>query len=614
MQKEMKKNKFIDKLPLILTLIGILLYTTVSIYFALYQVPVMDEGAYLIKGYQFATGSFRPFEPYGFWTNKMVLGFYIWGWVQVIFSPGLLAPRLFAVALGVLTLVGTWLVIKRMGNQWLAAISVWAFALNPFLIGIYSWAASQILVICILTWVLVLVLGRNRSNWEIILASILSVVLVFTRENMVFLLPLLIIYVFWEHGKKKGLYSVAVILFLFILGHLIFWPEILYLWGRWIPDFGPSVAEGIDFPAVEDVADSSSLFQRLLSIGTALRVFLIPLVGFLLTLIFWPNKKDWESGSHQKAAIFLSVTYFILLIAHMYASVGMDYCVFCTTQYTAFFGSMGLIIFAASYTSLNRSQGKIRRLIGVILLILILSVVGYSLFELVGYRINNILLPRVRDWKFLPGNAMLWQILANKFGLSLETSRRLLPTILGFMIGALFTLLLFVFSNKFALRNKKHFLDFFIPFLFIPLIIFLPLVNQLPENSLCSSNVPRIYQSMANRILTRLDPGEKIFIDGSLANIPLIYIPSEYFFPPQVNGDFSFKEEENTDELLQGGYWNQALRDQWLEEAEFFIIDYGEMGAWEDAQIESRRIFSTRRAYPDACPADAEIFIFVRRD
>ncbi len=614
MHKKMKKQQLIEKLPLILALVGIVIYAAQSTYYALYQIPVMDEGAYLIKGYQFALGNYKPFQPYGFWTNKMVLGFYIWGWIQVIFSPGLLAPRLFAVVFGVATVVGTWLTIKRVGNKWFGMISVWTFALNPYLVGNYSWAVSQILVITMLTWILFLILDRNLPTWRIIAASILSVVLVFTRENMVFFLPLFLLYVFWQHGKKKGFYALGVVLALFIIGHLLFWPGILYLWERWIPDFGSITTES-DGPSFGADIGGNSLYQRVLSLTTALRVFLVPLLGSLLVLIFFPIKKAWKSDFHRKSTVFLLVTFAIFLAAHTYASAGLDYCVFCTAQYFAFFGSIGLILFAASYESLKKSDSPLRKILSAVLLIIIFSLVGFSLFELIGNPLNNISFPRIADGKILPGSARLWQILANKFGLSFETSRRLLPTLLGLLIGIVGMLLILIFSKRLALRHNKTFFNYFIILLFIPILLFLPLINQLPKGSLCSASVPRIYQSMANRILSRIDPGEKVFTFSNISNVPLIYLPIEHIYPPQVNGDFGLRTSDNTDELLEAGYWSLEAKERWINEAEFFIVGVGELGPWEDEEIESRRIFSMGSSlFSGACPADENIYIFMRED
>jgi hypothetical protein len=176
-------------------------------------------------------------------------------------------------------------------------------------------------------------------------------------------------------------------------------------------------------------------------------------------------------------------------------------------------------------------------------------------------------------------------------------------------------LLLLIFSKKLALQNKKPFLHYFVILLFIPILIFLPFINQLPEGSLCSANVPQIYQNMAERILSRIEPGDKVYTFSNIANIPLIYLPIEYIYLPQVNGDFGLRSSANTDELLKAGLWNQEAKEEWIDEAEIFIVGVGELGPWDDEQIESRRIYSMGRSpYSRACPSDANIYIFMRDD
>jgi 4-amino-4-deoxy-L-arabinose transferase-like glycosyltransferase len=57
--------------------------------------------------------------------NKMYLSFFLWGWIQVLFGAGLQAPRLFAALFSVLSVVGIWIVARRLSNRWLAALAVW---------------------------------------------------------------------------------------------------------------------------------------------------------------------------------------------------------------------------------------------------------------------------------------------------------------------------------------------------------------------------------------------------------------------------------------------------------------------------------------------------------
>jgi len=127
--------------------------------YAFAQRAVLDEGAYLYQGYLFATGVYHPFQDYGPYMYNGPISYLILGYIQTWFGAGLRTGRYFALFLGLLMLLGVWVAAKRLGGKWGAAVAVWAIALNPAAIKIYSLAETQVLIACMLAWVLVLVLG-----------------------------------------------------------------------------------------------------------------------------------------------------------------------------------------------------------------------------------------------------------------------------------------------------------------------------------------------------------------------------------------------------------------------------------------------------------------------
>jgi len=114
-------------------LLGLAIYFVQSIVFAHTTVSNLDEGAYLLKGFLFATGQYHPFDP-GISTNKAPFSFLIPGYVQLVFGPGLRTGRYLAVFFGVLAVIGTWVAARRIGGKWLAAGSVWVLALSTAII------------------------------------------------------------------------------------------------------------------------------------------------------------------------------------------------------------------------------------------------------------------------------------------------------------------------------------------------------------------------------------------------------------------------------------------------------------------------------------------------
>ena len=57
--------------------------------------------------------------------------------------------------------------------------------------------------------------------------SAAAALIVMTRENMLPVIPLFAILVFWQHGKKKGIQSITVMGVVFLGIHAIYYPEIL---------------------------------------------------------------------------------------------------------------------------------------------------------------------------------------------------------------------------------------------------------------------------------------------------------------------------------------------------------------------------------------------------
>jgi hypothetical protein len=151
-----------------LALAGGVLFLVQSWIYAHTQASLLDEGAYLLKGYLFASGQYWPYQDYGPWTNHMPLAFLIPGYVQELFGPGLRTGRYLAIVLSLLILIGIWIVVQRLGGKWWAALAVWALALNPAVIKLYSLANSQSLLACMFVWTMVLVLGEARPTWQLL--------------------------------------------------------------------------------------------------------------------------------------------------------------------------------------------------------------------------------------------------------------------------------------------------------------------------------------------------------------------------------------------------------------------------------------------------------------
>jgi hypothetical protein len=601
-------------LPELLAMLGGILYLIEAIIYAHIRLPNLDEGSYLYKGYLLATGVYQPFQPYGFWINKMYLSFFIWGWVQAVFAPGLLAPRSIAVLLSVLALLGLWILSRRIGNRWLATIAVWVLVLNPTIISIYSTARAEVLITFMLTWVLVLCLGADRPVWQVVVSAILAGIMILTRENMVFILPLFVLYVFWQHGRKKGFLALLSVTLVLVVGHIIYWPGIMYLWERWLP---ASIIHLLGLGHNGDLGTSAlteplSLESRLHSLSQAIRVQYIPFIGSLLVLFLWPKRKSWPTTAHFRAAVFLASLFFILFISHAWASIGDNYCVYCLNDYMTFWGNVGILLIIVSIGALNKTPSVLRKAAIFATLLLTTTAIGYALFEQISGGLMKIPVPRLRSGNLLPGWATLWQVLSNKYHLVYADARGYIPAIAGLLVGFLLLIISSIVFRHHPYRKTMYFASF-IAYGFLSLgLVLLPLLSWTYDENLCRNDVITSYEKLGAQLASIAPPGTKIYLDASISDVVLLYTRGEDLLLPQLNDNFSFVIGGDSDLVSRNNHWNDQLGLQWRDAAEVFVIEEDRMSGWRDYLTPDK---FEQIPFPESfsCNIDANILLFKRK-
>lgn len=438
------------------------------------QRSLLDEGAYLVSGYLFASRRYWPFQDFGPWTNQMPLSFLFPGIVQVIFGPGLRTGRYFALVLGCLLIIGLWIVARRLGGKWIAAGVLLAVAANPAIIKIYSLAISQVLIACLLIWVLVLVIGGDRPTWQIFLGSTLAGLLPLTRLNMLPVLPLIFLYVYRQCGRRTGLLATLLGSGVFAIGHIFFWPGILRMWAEWIPTamapfLGPWRApQGIPLWNPEIKWQS-----RALSFLLGIRFHFIAFTSLFTSLLLWPEKRSWKSESQFHTSSILAVMFLILLLAHAWASLGINpqtydalgrnYCAFCYPVYTAFYANLGLLLLAASMSGWEREVISWRNYLVVFVILILAVAVGFSAYDPLGdiwlkWRVPRIL-TFLRTGKILPGIVPL-KLYIQRWGIDYALARRLFPAVAGLIAGVLILgiagLIILVRMKRKSLSNSSY--------------------------------------------------------------------------------------------------------------------------------------------------------------
>jgi len=618
-----------------LAILGGLVYTIQSWVYAHTQSSILDEGAYLLKGYLFATGKYTPFQDYGPWSNHMPFSFLIPGYVQVLFSPGIRTGRYLAVLLGVLTLLGVWFLARRVGSRWWGTAAVWLIALNIPLIKTYSVMASQGLVACMFVWVLVLTLGNQRPTWQLLLGTALAGLMMLTRLNMTPVLPILILYLSWEYGRRVGYWSLIVGILVVGLGHALYWPGILKLWVAWLPLEWIPYFETWAKPAgsLPSWNPDIGFSDRLMSFFQAVRIQFFAIVGVLFAWIHWPGGKNWRSNWRFRAAVYLSVTFGVLFGFHLWAALGKNYCVFCFPTYLSFFSFLGILLVILVYTFREQFTERVGKWLSYPLVLILSMGVGYSalriwashrFIERVSGGILRLDVPRLRGFRIQPGKVELWSILSNKFGwaevdifdTATETLRAGVPIILGLVIGIILLRFGPVWWGRFVGPEKRKTYSpvaaAFSVFLVLGTLLSLGL-GFSPGDRDCGWDVSASYEAGGAHLAEQVPAGSQVYWWGGLSTVPLLYLPDIGIYPPQINGGYSFRLGGESDELRRYGWWSEQLANQWANEADVILIEARLYGGFATMFAESAAFDEVSPTAPLVpCRANSAIHIFIR--
>ncbi len=587
-----------------LALLGGIIFSIQLWTYAHTQSSVLDEGLYLYKGYQYAIGSYVPFQDYGFWTNHMPLSFLIPGYIQKWFGPGLREGRYFAIIISILMLAGVWVVARRLGGKWWATTSVWILVINPVVAKMYSVGVSQGIVACMLVWTLVLTLGEDRPRWQIWLGSALAGVILLTRVNLTPLLPLLLIYILWQHGWQVGVQAFVAGVIPLLIFHGLYWPNILKLWAYWLPEtLMPPLAPWRPPPdTLPSWSSPNELNDQILSFIIGIRHHFLVMVGVFTSWILWPKKEKWGSQNRFRMAIFLSILYAVLLLLHMWVTLAGTQCVYCLNGYIAFFMPVGIFIIIL-VIPLSKDSLTTRRSLIIFGLVLIISIgLGYGISGDVGRElfsrkfIKDLLFTKVY-WVRSLGEQLvklkLWILIANKLRLPINSEgytkifilmQRVLPTLAGLTIGLL--ILVISLLTQLVLTLRKSLPEYKVGY--TTLVIFLGmgvllsptdvLGNGVYEHD-CKGNILNLYED-AGQHLAGIIPSGSIIYWQAYSPVSLLYLPDIEIFPSQLNIGYSFRLGGKAAEFEKYGFWNQELADQWIMKADYVLVEDRFQSEW----------------------------------
>jgi hypothetical protein len=627
LERQIKSWSLKTAIALLLALIGAAVYLAVSIHFANTQRSTIDEGLYLYKGYLFAKGVYHPFQEYGLRTEYSPLSYLIPGYIQLWFGPSLLTGRVFAVVVGILALMGLWAAAWKLAGSWWAALAVWAVALNPAIIRFYSFGLSQGLVTCLLVWMIFLVVGENRSAWRTSLGAALAGLILLTRQNMAPVLPILLIYIFWQFGRKQGLIASLTGIGIAIVGNAIFWPGILLAWAPWLP---ASLTPFLDMWRTPEgvtpaLAFSPGVVTRLYTLLEGMRFHFVSLAGSIIGLVLWPARKAWKSEQQFRSGVFLAVLFFLLLGLHIWAGLGLSGInygnAYTVNPYLAFFTYVGLLLTIAVFSNFQVHLSVPRQIALSAVILLISASVGYGSFLNTGDFLLHMRVPRI--WSFLTSGKILpgvpiWDTLANRYGIAYNTSLRVIPLLAGLLCGGL--VLLIAFAIRMILKNKMR--TQFYSFGGIAAVLFLSAGMILsPTVALgggfdqweCHMNVIQAYEQTGQLLARDLSTSDRVYWDGGNAVAVLLSAPNLNIFPPQIDDQWNYFHGGDSNALARLGLWNDELANRWRDEANVFIIQQVDFSNWQSYLGNSSFVELKLPRTPLDCEPDTFLRIFIRK-
>ena len=600
-------------------------YLIQSWFYAHHQTSVLDEGAYLVKGYLFATGRYAPFQDFGPLTNHMPLAFLIPGWVQVLFGMGLRTGRFFAIFLGLLMLVGLWLLVKRMRGPWWAAAAIGIITVNPALVKMYSVGVSQVLISCMLVSTLYFSLGHKRSEAHLIIGSLLAAAIWFTRINMAPVLLLLLSYVYWEYGWPVFIKCAIAGFGFLLLGHLYYWPEVLKLWAYWLPDGLTPFLNYWRLPldSMPKWSPEIDFAGRLNSLLQALRFNLVPFIGIVSGIVLWNGSYGKGRKSETSGMVLLAVMFWSLFLLHAVASLVGNYCVYCFQVYLGFFDVLAIIFFVLAFSYWVLASSKSADIVSGILVLVFGAAMGAAAAEVFP---KEWLRPRlVRDLLGLKifGGTEIWVLVQNKFGLEyqsiIELVRRDLlawiPVIIGFFIGILLVLIAWWVTRRRGAETSIKRFGFAArswSLLLCTAILLSPtrILGSGYTSYDCSGDVLSTYERAGKALADNVHPGGLVYWSGGDSAAPLLYIPDAEIFPPQLNDGYTFRIGGDSEVIHRLGYWDETLRTQWLKDSDYLLI---EDRFYDDFWVNTGDWVQLAETPPvDSCREGASIHILVR--
>lgn len=593
-----KKNKNFDPVWVMVAALGFILFIGLSIWQAHSVSILLDEGSYLYKGEMFLTGKASPYQVDGLITNKSPLSFFIPGISQVLFTPGIRSGRYFSIFIGALMLVGLWMSVRRVTNLKWAAVSVWMVALNLNWVTYYVRAMTQVISICFLVWAIYFLFGDKKKIWELVVGGFVAILVVLTRQNMIPFVLIIYVYLVWQYGLKKTIYTQLPAVILFIVVNIVYWPGIyIFVWRALLPSFVSEflisqhwLGNYVGVKLLNKVyPEDFGLIQNIQAIFGGFRYSAISYIIAILLVTLYPFKKAF-SDERAKQVTTLVVVFIVLTIVHIFAVSENNVFLYSFPGYIAFFSPIIIIAGAMAIKDLSTEDSILRTIVGSTLIV--------TLFGGFGLHIHTSLSTPIIHWVIPPifsrsnGKIELWQLITNKFGWEIPAQGYIFSALAGISIGLAFLAISGIIWLL-LLKNKKIGYIYFASVMFFGLSFFaIPTTLLTPRAAFhpCEDDVIKTFERSSLKLSKMIPPGSTLFWDTDTEPSPamLLYMPDVKIFPSQINGRFYYKDQKNFEGALQPFAWSKEIGLEWLKNSDYAVFSEKTIGDWDTFLTESK--------------------------
>ncbi|NJN79101.1 MAG: hypothetical protein HC797_00740 [Anaerolineales bacterium] len=257
----------------------------------------------------------------------------------------------------------------------------------------------------------------------------------------------------------------------------------------------------------------------------------------------------------------------------------------------------------------NRNPNRAMQIFVILLVILVSTGIGFSLFEQVGNPLLNLPVPRFREGSFLPGTTTLADIL--KYGLNFELTqtKRFISSMLGLTIGLASLIFAFLFWRR---KQASSFSVFIINTYLIFGFILSPILHLGESRINCQQDIILAHENLGEYLSEIIPSNSLVYWDGGNAYTPIVYVPHARIFPPQINDGYTYHIGGDPDTLFYFSHWNSDLDLRWRAEADIFIIEAKRYATWKDFLTPQEFQEFSKPADSPSCTEGAELRIFQR--